>query len=152
MVDVWWGIAERGGPGVYDFAGYRALFAKAQAAGLEVQAVMSFHAAGTNVGDTCTISLPPWVLRCGDDDPDIFYTDAAGVRNRECLSTGCLEAPVLAGRSPQQVRPPLLPHSWSLNRIRRLLSHASAAQTLAEAGAFACCGLMLRPLCANTRS
>ena len=104
MVDVWWGIVERDGPGLYDFAGYRKLFAKARAAGLEVQAVMSFHAAGTNVGDTCTISLPPWVLRCGDEDEDIFYTDAAGVRNRECLSTGCLEEPVLAGRSPKQVR------------------------------------------------
>ena len=68
-----------------------------------MQAVMSFHAAGTNVGDTCTISLPPWVLACGDEDPDIFYRDAGGFVNRECLSTGCLEEPVLQGRQPKQV-------------------------------------------------
>jgi hypothetical protein len=30
-------------------------------AGLKVQAVMSFHAAGSNVGDTCRIPLP----KCG---------------------------------------------------------------------------------------
>ena len=67
---------------------------------------MSFHAAGTNVGDTCNIQLPPWVLREGAANPDIFYTDAAGFRNRECLSTGCLHEPVLAGRTPLQARAP----------------------------------------------
>lgn len=45
------------------------------AAGLKVQAVMSFHAAGGNVGDTCKIPLPRWVLEVGDSNPDIFYTD-----------------------------------------------------------------------------
>lgn len=49
---------------------------------------MSFHAAGGNVGDTCHITLPQWVLDVGDDHPDIFYTDKAGFRNRECLSLG----------------------------------------------------------------
>ena len=46
--------------------------------GLKVQAVMSFHAAGGNVGDTCTISLPKWVQSVGGEDPDIYYTDRAG--------------------------------------------------------------------------
>lgn len=112
MVDVWWGIAERDAPGEYDFRGYRTIFNRVREAGLEVQAVMSFHAAGTNVGDTCTISLPQWVLAAGEDDPDIFYTDAgdptaeiAPRRNRECLSTGCLHEPVLHGRTPLQVCP-----------------------------------------------
>ena len=45
--------------------------------GLKVQAVMSFHAAGGNVGDTCEISLPKWVRRVGKEDPDIYYTDRA---------------------------------------------------------------------------
>jgi hypothetical protein len=45
------------------------------AAGLKVQAVMSFHAAGGNVGDTCKIPLPKWVLDIGERNPDIFYTD-----------------------------------------------------------------------------
>jgi len=45
------------------------------AAGLKVQAVMSFHAAGGNVGDTCKIPLPKWVVDIGERNPDIFYTD-----------------------------------------------------------------------------
>lgn len=56
--------------------------------------------AAAQVGDTCKISLPPWVLEAGDCDPNIFYTDRAGVRNRECISLGCDELPVLAGRTP----------------------------------------------------
>lgn len=56
---------------------------------LLLQAVMSFHAAGGNVGDTCKIPLPRWVLDIGLQDPDIFFTDRQGVRNRECLSLGC---------------------------------------------------------------
>ena len=61
---------------------------------------MSFHAAGCNVGDTCSISLPPWVHEIGDQNPDIFFTDRHGYRNRECLSLGCDDEPVLAGRTP----------------------------------------------------
>jgi beta-amylase len=36
---------------------------------------MSFHAAGGNVGDTCKIPLPKWVVDIGERNPDIFYTD-----------------------------------------------------------------------------
>jgi hypothetical protein len=39
--------------------------AQVAASGLKVQAVMSFHAAGGNVGDTCRISLP----RCASSSP-----------------------------------------------------------------------------------
>ena len=45
-----------------------------------MQAVMSFHAAGGNVGDTCEISLPQWVRSVGKEDPDIYYTDRAGTQ------------------------------------------------------------------------
>ena len=102
MIDIWWGIVEHGGPGRYDFSAYRRLFEQVAAKGLKIQAVMSFHAAGGNVGDTCKIPLPKWVLAAGDADPDIFYTDRSGYRNRECLSLGCCQAPVLGGRSPLQ--------------------------------------------------
>ena len=61
---------------------------------------MSFHAAGGNVGDTCHITLPQWVLDVGEANPDIFYTDKEGFRNRECLSLGCDEEPLFAGRTP----------------------------------------------------
>lgn len=100
MVDVWWGIVERAGPRQYDFSAYKRLFYKVAAAGLKVQAVMSFHAAGGNVGDTCKIPLPKWVLEIGERNPDIFYTDKAGHRNRECLSLGCDEVPLFWGRTP----------------------------------------------------
>ena len=46
------------------------------------QAVMSFHAAGGNVGDTCHITLPQWVLDVGEQNPDIFYTDKVCVISR----------------------------------------------------------------------
>ncbi len=59
-----WGICERHGPKQYDFKAYIELFKKAKKSGLKVQAVMSFHAGGGNVGDgSCDIPLPPWVLK-----------------------------------------------------------------------------------------
>lgn len=61
-------------------------------------------AAGNNVGDCCRISLPRWVLEAGEADPDIFFTDSSGYRNRECLSVGCDDQPVLAGRTPVQAQ------------------------------------------------
>jgi len=75
MVDVWWGIVEAGGPRCYDWSAYAALLRLVQAAGLKLQAVMSFHGCGGNVGDTCHVSLPAWVLQEAEADPDILYTD-----------------------------------------------------------------------------
>lgn len=54
MVDVWWGIAECEGPGRYNFTGYMELMEMAKKNGLKVQAVMSFHQCGGNVGDSVT--------------------------------------------------------------------------------------------------
>ena len=59
-----WGICERHGPKQYDFGAYMELFKKARKHGLKVQAVMSFHAGGGNVGDgSCDIPLPDWVIK-----------------------------------------------------------------------------------------
>ena len=66
--------------------------------------VPSSPAAGNNVGDCCRINLPRWVLEAGERDPDIFFTDSSGYRNRECLSVGCDQQPVLAGRTPLQAQ------------------------------------------------
>ena len=101
-VDVWWGIAEAAGPGLYDFDAYARLFDAAAAAGLKVSATMSFHAAGGNVGDTCTVPLPPWVLEAGEKEPDMFYTDAAGHRNKECLSLGADEVECLPAKKVEE--------------------------------------------------
>ena len=54
MVDVWWGIAEADGPGQFNFNGYMELMEMARKTGLKVQAVMSFHQCGGNVGDSVT--------------------------------------------------------------------------------------------------
>ncbi|OAY64590.1 Beta-amylase 1, chloroplastic [Ananas comosus] len=102
MVDVWWGIVEREGPGVYDWSGYDELMDMARRVGLKVQAVMSFHQCGGNVGDSVTIPLPRWVVEEMEKDPDLCYTDQWGRRNYEYVSLGCDTLPVLKGRSPVQ--------------------------------------------------
>lgn len=49
---------------------------------------MSFHECGGNVGDDLHIPLPQWVIEFGRENPDIFFTDREGRRNRECLTWG----------------------------------------------------------------
>lgn len=102
MVDVWWGLTERN-PKEYDFAAYEVLFDKVHSKGLKVQAVMSFHAAGGNVGDTCQIPLPDWVMEIGESDPNVWFTDLNGVRNMECLSLGCDDLRIFQGRTPVEM-------------------------------------------------
>lgn len=103
MVDIWWGICERSRPKDYDFSAYKRLFRMISNAGLKIQAVLSFHAAGSNVGDTCKIPLPDWLNRIGDQNPDIFYTDKQGFRNRECLSLGCDNERIFHDRTPIEI-------------------------------------------------
>ncbi|KAJ4784534.1 Beta-amylase [Rhynchospora pubera] len=103
MADVWWGLVERDGPMKYDWEGYAELVRMAERNGLKMQMVMSFHQCGGNVGDSCSIPLPPWVLEEMSRDPDIVYTDRSGRRNPEYISLGCDELPVLRGRTPIQV-------------------------------------------------
>lgn len=55
MMDVWWGLVERDSPGEYNWGGYVELMEMAKKHGLKVQAVMSFHQCGGNVGDSCTL-------------------------------------------------------------------------------------------------
>ncbi|KAK6130504.1 hypothetical protein DH2020_035762 [Rehmannia glutinosa] len=102
MMDVWWGLVEGEKPGEYNWGGYSELMEMAKKHGLKVQAVMSFHQCGGNVGDSCTIPLPKWVVDEIDKDPDLAYTDQWGRRNYEYLSLGCDTLPVLKGRSPVQ--------------------------------------------------
>ena len=99
-VDVWWGVVEAKGPKRYDWSAYRALVRMVAAAGLKLQVVLSFHACGCNVGDSCTVSLPPWVLEVAATNPDVLFTDRAGQRSDEYLSLGCDELPLFQGRSP----------------------------------------------------
>ncbi|KAG8092601.1 hypothetical protein GUJ93_ZPchr0012g22116 [Zizania palustris] len=103
MVDVWWGVVEREGPGHYDWEAYAELVRMAERAGLRLQMVMSFHQCGGNVGDTCNIPLPGWALEEMSSNPDMAYTDRSGRRNPEYISLGCDALPVLKGRTPIQV-------------------------------------------------
>ncbi|GKV21336.1 hypothetical protein SLEP1_g31323 [Rubroshorea leprosula] len=103
MTDVWWGIVEGKGPMQYDWSGYRSLFQLIQECGLTLQAIMSFHQCGGNVGDVVNIPLPKWVLEIGESDPDIFYTNRSGNRNREYLTIGVDNLPVFYGRTAVQV-------------------------------------------------
>ncbi|XP_049344290.1 beta-amylase 1, chloroplastic [Solanum verrucosum] len=102
MMDVWWGLVERDVPGEYNWGGYAELMEMAKKHGLKVQAVMSFHQCGGNVGDSCTIPLPRWVVEEMEKDPDLAYTDQWGRRNFEYVSLGCDTLPVLKGRTPVQ--------------------------------------------------
>eukprot|EP00899_Mesostigma_viride_P022903 jgi/Mesvir1/3798/Mv02824-RA.1 len=100
MVDVWWGIVEADRPKHYDWSAYKALMRLIKAAGLRVQAVMSFHACGGNVGDCCQVGLPRWVLEAAEENPDVLYTDKLGMRNGEYLSLGVDNIPLFHGRTP----------------------------------------------------
>ena len=102
MVDVWWGIVERKQPRNYDWTPYYELFQICEKLGLKVQAVMSFHACGANVGDVYEIKLPDWVLESGIQDPDLFFTDQYGYRNPECISLWADDARTVAGRTPRE--------------------------------------------------
>ncbi|CAA3014640.1 beta-amylase 3, chloroplastic [Olea europaea subsp. europaea] len=102
MVDVWWGLVEKEGPLKYNWEGYAELVKMVQKLGLKLQVVMSFHQCGGNVGDSCSIPLPPWVLEEMSNNPDIVYTNKSGRRNPEYISLGCDSLPVLRGRTPIQ--------------------------------------------------
>ena len=102
MVDVWWGVVERAAPRSYDWGAYVQLLGIVKASGLRLQACLSFHACGANVGDVVDIPLPSWVLECALRDPDMLFTDAHGYRNPECLSLFADGAATLAGRTPLQ--------------------------------------------------
>jgi len=84
MVDVWWGLCEPR-PGEYCWDGYLELAKTLQRLGLKLQAVMSFHQCGGNVGDSCTIPLPPWVLEPARK-LGLLYQDRTGKVSSDCLS------------------------------------------------------------------
>lgn len=103
MVDAWWGLIELKGPKQYDWSAYRSLFELVAKIGLKIQAIMSFHQCGGNVGDIVNIPIPNWVLELGETNPDIFYTNRSGARDQEYLSSGVDNLPLFQGRTPVQI-------------------------------------------------
>lgn len=55
------------------------------------------------MGDDVFIPLPKWVLDVGMENPDIFFTNQAGLRNPESLTFGIDDEPVLDGRTALEV-------------------------------------------------
>lgn len=103
MLDVWWGIVESKSPEKYDWSAYRQLFEIIKEEGLKLQAIMSFHQCGGNIGDNIYIPIPKWVREIGESNPDIFYTNRKGTGNKECLSLGVDDQPLFSGRTAIQV-------------------------------------------------
>ncbi|KAJ0251159.1 hypothetical protein HA466_0135360 [Hirschfeldia incana] len=103
MVDVWWGIIESDGPKQYNWTAYKKLFQLIARLELKIQAIMSFHKCGGNVGDVVTIPIPKWVRDVGDSNPDIFYTNRKGTRNDEYLSIGVDNVALFDGRTAVQL-------------------------------------------------
>lgn len=81
---------------------------------------MSFHECGGNVGDDVHIQLPQWVREIGQTNPDIYFTDRAGLRNSECLTWGIDKQRVLRGRTALEVL--LLPFLYSYSTLIKSLS------------------------------
>lgn len=100
MVECCWGLVERENPQQYDWSGYVKLFHAIREADLKLQVAISFHEC---VENDMIISLPGWVLDIGDENPDIFFTDQEGRRNRQCLSWGVDRERVLKGRTGMEV-------------------------------------------------
>eukprot|EP00122_Pirum_gemmata_P011298 Pgem_evm1s10458 len=84
MADFWYGLIESS-PKQYNWEGYKQLTKLVKEANLKLTPVLSFHACGGNVGDTCDIPLPKWVR---DSSKDAFFTDQYNNINYEYISFG----------------------------------------------------------------
>lgn len=101
MVDVWWGVCEAR-PGVYDFEAYKTIARICRDAGLAMQATISLHACGGNVGDSVNIPLPEWVVEAGDTH-QLWYKDRQGYMHRECLALSADNVKALPVGKPKSV-------------------------------------------------
>lgn len=82
MLDIWWGIVESAAPRQYNWRPYLEIVSAVQALGLQMQAIMSFHRCGGNIGDACSISLPAWL----GAEKNWGYQDSSGNVNPEYIS------------------------------------------------------------------
>lgn len=80
MMDVWWGLVEGDAPGAYNWGGYNELMEMAKKHGLKVQAVMSFHKCGGNVGDSCK-----YVIHLSFISLSLFYKKTKSKKIVKCF-------------------------------------------------------------------
>ncbi|KNA26072.1 hypothetical protein SOVF_000790 [Spinacia oleracea] len=95
---VWWGIVEKDNMGIYDWSGYLAIAEMVQNLGLKLRISFCFHAS-----QEPKISLPDWVSRVGEADPNIYFMDRSGRQYKDCLSLAVDDLPVFDSTSPIQV-------------------------------------------------
>jgi len=121
MMDVWWGIVERDGPGKYDWAAYVKLVGLVESVGLKLHAVLSFHSCGANRDDDYHVPLPRWVLEAVARDPEgLLFADRAGSKSDEYLSLWADHAPMPMFSDSDATSP--VPPRTPLNCYRDLMS------------------------------
>ena len=79
-----WGAVERQ-PQRYDWSGYWQVLDLVKGLGLKLQAVMSFHACGGNVGDYAQVPLPKWVMKVRAPAGSLARLPASPGRLPSCL-------------------------------------------------------------------
>jgi len=84
MIDVWWGLTETSEKS-YRWNGYSEVFNLIKDRNMKIIPVFSFHLCGGNVGDTCNIPLPSFVL---NSQSKPFFVDADGHVDKEYISLG----------------------------------------------------------------
>jgi len=95
MVDVWWGLCETA-PQQYNFKGYLEFAKLLKSIGLKMQAVMSFHQCGGNVGDSVWFPIPKFVLEPAKEK-GLLYSDRFGQISEDCLSLSADKEVIFAG-------------------------------------------------------
>ncbi|KAH0793808.1 putative beta-amylase [Histomonas meleagridis] len=97
MVDVWWGLVETSKKS-YKWTGYETFFNMCKSRNLKIIPVMSFHKCGGNVGDTCNIPLPSFVVNAKP-----FFKDQNGFVDEEYISFGYDNTVIDGSRTPIQM-------------------------------------------------
>jgi len=103
MADIWWGLCEPS-PGVYRFEAAQALCQLLKTHGLELQATMSFHQCGGNVGDPVSIPIPAWALSVAKSKDMLFRSGRSHI-SEDCISLSADKVRELPG--PAGPRTPL---------------------------------------------
>ena len=128
MLDVWWGLCEKS-PNVYDFSQYTQLLQLAKDSGLSVQAVMSFHSCGGNVGDSVNIPLPEWVITASDE-ASAWFTDKSGYENHEYITFAADHVEFLPSKTGK--RSPVTAYTEFVEAFTTAMEKAGLTDVLAE--------------------
>ncbi len=86
--DIWWGLVEAKGPGIYDWEVYRRMALAIRSAGLRWIPVLSLHRLGGNVGDPMdrTVRLPPWIWSRSQRSSDLKFRSEQGNESDEYVA------------------------------------------------------------------